>query len=96
MLLLGTAHVSSKSERDTRRVIEAARPQNVVVELCRCASRRFAGCLPRCCVMARISQLASVTEAPYCALQSRTDMSSSTALAQIRRRPQTCDVCSHG
>lgn len=35
VLLLGTAHVSDKSASDTRRLIEATKPQNVVVELCR-------------------------------------------------------------
>lgn len=35
VLILGTAHLSNKSARDTRRLIEHVRPQNVVVELCR-------------------------------------------------------------
>lgn len=32
--LVGTAHVSLQSAEDVRRVIQAVRPQNVVVELC--------------------------------------------------------------
>ena len=32
--LVGTAHVSRQSAEDVRRVIQAVRPQNVVVELC--------------------------------------------------------------
>ena len=32
--LVGTAHVSQQSAEDVARVIEAVRPQNVVVELC--------------------------------------------------------------
>lgn len=38
VVILGTAHVSSKSAQDAIRVIQAVKPQNVVVELCRCAS----------------------------------------------------------
>lgn len=35
ILILGTAHLSEKSARDAERLVAAARPQNVVVELCR-------------------------------------------------------------
>ncbi len=35
VFVLGTAHLSDKSAQDTRRLIEAVQPQNVVVELCR-------------------------------------------------------------
>ena len=34
MFLVGTAHVSRQSAEDVQRVIQAVRPQNVVVELC--------------------------------------------------------------
>ena len=34
MFLVGTAHVSRQSADDVQRVIDAVRPQNVVVELC--------------------------------------------------------------
>jgi len=34
VLLVGTAHVSRQSADDVQRVIDAVRPQNVVVELC--------------------------------------------------------------
>ena len=34
MYLVGTAHVSRQSAEDVQRVIQAVRPQNVVVELC--------------------------------------------------------------
>ena len=51
MVVLGTAHVSSKSAQDALRVIQAVKPQNVVVELCRCASkikrRTYVACLAR-------------------------------------------------
>ena len=34
MYLVGTAHVSRQSAEDVQRVIQAVRPQNVIVELC--------------------------------------------------------------
>ena len=43
--LIGTAHVSLRSARDVRRVVEAVRPDNVVVELC--ASRWVVGNVSR-------------------------------------------------
>ena len=43
--LIGTAHVSLRSARDVRRVVEAVRPDNVVVELC--ASRWVVGNVAR-------------------------------------------------
>lgn len=38
VLLVGTAHLSTRSAEDVRRVVAAVRPENVVVELCRSRS----------------------------------------------------------